>query len=188
MRIKILYVLVSLAAFLATSAVYGQSAADTKAINDLIDKYSALEDTGDMMSQAKLMATDRVWIAGGAGRMTNQTMNMELQQAGFDEAKKFVPGVKWFTDARDRLIKFYGNGTVAVASFYWYRTFVLPAEIAIAWLLSKPEICAPVVGVSRIEQLDQLVAAAEIELDAQDAAYLEELYRPVENLLSFGIS
>jgi len=63
-----------------------------------------------------------------------------------------------------------------------------PAQIAVAWLLGKPEICAPVVGVSRVEQLDQLVAAAAIELDSQDVAYLEELYRPVENLLSIGIS
>jgi hypothetical protein len=39
---------------------------------------------------------------------------------------KSISGIKWFTDTRDRLIKFYGDGKVAVASFYWYRTFVLP--------------------------------------------------------------
>jgi aryl-alcohol dehydrogenase-like predicted oxidoreductase len=61
-----------------------------------------------------------------------------------------------------------------------------PAQIAVAWLLSKPEIIAPVVGVSKVEQLDQLVAAAEIELDESTIAYLEELYQPVENLLSSG--
>ena len=63
-----------------------------------------------------------------------------------------------------------------------------PAQIALAWLLNKPEIYAPVVGVSRVEQLDQLVAAAEITLEADDNEYLEELYRPVENLLSQGFS
>ena len=63
-----------------------------------------------------------------------------------------------------------------------------PAQIAVAWLLSKPEVTAPVVGVSKISQLDQLVAATEIKLDADDIAYLEELYRPVENLLSIGTS
>ena len=63
-----------------------------------------------------------------------------------------------------------------------------PAQIALAWLLGKPGITAPVVGVSRIEQLDQLVAAAEITLEPNDVAYLEELYRPVENLLSVGYS
>jgi aryl-alcohol dehydrogenase-like predicted oxidoreductase len=63
-----------------------------------------------------------------------------------------------------------------------------PAQIALAWLLSKPEVTAPVVGVSRIEQLEQLVAATEITLDPADIAHLEALYRPVENLLSIGYS
>ena len=63
-----------------------------------------------------------------------------------------------------------------------------PAQIAVAWLVNKPEITAPVVGVSKIEQLDQLVAATHIELEEQDVAYLEELYRPVDNLLSIGFS
>ncbi len=63
-----------------------------------------------------------------------------------------------------------------------------PAQIALAWLLSKPGITSPVVGVSKIEQLDQLVAATEVVLAPEDVTYLEELYRPVENLLSLGAS
>ena len=57
------------------------------------------------------------------------------------------------------------------------------AQIAIAWMLSKPVITAPIVGVSKLAQLDQLVAAAEIELSADDIDYLEDLYRPVHNIL-----
>ncbi len=63
-----------------------------------------------------------------------------------------------------------------------------PAQIALAWLLSKPGVTAPIVGVSKIEQLDQLVGATEIVLDVADIAYLEELYQPVQNLLSIGTS
>ena len=63
-----------------------------------------------------------------------------------------------------------------------------PAQIALAWLVGKPEVQAPAVGVSRVEQLEQLVAACDIELEESDVAYLEELYRPVENLLSVGTS
>ena len=63
-----------------------------------------------------------------------------------------------------------------------------PAQIALAWLLNKPEIDAPVVGVSKITQLDQLVEATDITLADEDVAYLEELYQPVENLLSIGYS
>ena len=63
-----------------------------------------------------------------------------------------------------------------------------PAQISIAWLLNKPEITSPVVGVSKISQLDQLVEAASITLTPEDSKYLEELYEPVENLLSIGYS
>jgi len=42
--------------------------------------------------------------------------------------------------------------------------------------------------VARIEQLDQLVQATSIQLDSADVAYLEELYQPVDNLLSIGYS
>ena len=63
-----------------------------------------------------------------------------------------------------------------------------PAQVAVAWLMSKPEVTAPVVGVSRPEQLDHLVEAASLSLSAEEVAYLEELYKPVENLLSIGSS
>lgn len=63
-----------------------------------------------------------------------------------------------------------------------------PAQIALAWLLNKPEITAPVIGVSRVAQLDQLMEATEINLVDEDVTYLEELYQPVQNLLSIGFS
>ena len=63
-----------------------------------------------------------------------------------------------------------------------------PAQIAIAWLLSKPGVTSPVVGVSRVEQLQQLVEACSIKLSPQEIDHLEELYRPVDNLLSIGTS
>ena len=61
-----------------------------------------------------------------------------------------------------------------------------PAQIALAWLCGKPGVTAPVVGVSRIEQLDELVEAATIELEPADVEFLEALYRPIDNLLSLG--
>jgi aryl-alcohol dehydrogenase (NADP+) len=63
-----------------------------------------------------------------------------------------------------------------------------PAQIAMAWLLSRPGVTSPVVGVSRVEQLQQLVEACSIELSPQEIGHLEELYRPVDNLLTIGTS
>ena len=63
-----------------------------------------------------------------------------------------------------------------------------PAQISLAWLCNKPEITSPIVGVSRIEQLEQLVEAPAITLAEEDVSYLEELYKPVDNLLNLGSS
>ena len=63
-----------------------------------------------------------------------------------------------------------------------------PAQVSLAWLAGKPEVQAPVVGVSRVEQLDQLVEACDLTLDPEIVDYLEDLYQPVENLLSIGTS
>lgn len=104
-----------------------QRQADIDAINRLIDRYGALEDSMDMRAQAQLMSADRVWIGIGAGRRTDQAMNMRIQQAAFDQLRKRIPGIQTFTDDRDRLIKLYGNGSVAVASFYRHTATVLPA-------------------------------------------------------------
>ena len=54
--------------------------------------------------------------------------------------------------------------------------------------MNKSEITSPIVGVSRVEQLDELIDAASIELSEEDNVFLEELYRPVENLLTLGTS
>ncbi len=105
-----------------------QRQADIDAISQLIDRYGAFEDAMDMTAQAQLMAPDRIWIAQGAGRRTDQAANMRIQQAGMDVTKRLVPGLQTYTEDRDRLIKFYGTGTVAVVSFYRYTTNILPAN------------------------------------------------------------
>ena len=105
-----------------------QGQGDVQAINQLLDRYGALEDAMDMTAQAQLMAPDRVWIGQGTGRRTDQAMNMRIQQAGFDQMKGMYPGIRTLTEDRDRLIKFYGNGSVAVASFYRYVNTILPPD------------------------------------------------------------
>lgn len=62
------------------------------------------------------------------------------------------------------------------------------AQISLAWLLSKDEVYSPVVGVSNLSQLDDLIGATQIILEVEDIAYLEELYQPLGNLLSIGFS
>lgn len=53
-----------------------------------------------------------------------------------------------------------------------------PARMALAWLLQKPGVIAPIVGVSKPGQLDDALAALEVKLSAETIARLEEPYLP----------
>ena len=53
-----------------------------------------------------------------------------------------------------------------------------PARIALAWLLSKPEVAAPIVGATRAEHLDDCLGALDVQLSEKEMSSLEELYRP----------
>ena len=55
---------------------------------------------------------------------------------------------------------------------------VKPAVVAIAWMLSKPFITAPIVGTSKPHHLDDAVAALSLKLDPRVIARLEEPYQP----------
>ena len=52
------------------------------------------------------------------------------------------------------------------------------AQVALAWLLSKPVVTAPIVGVTKDRHLDDAVAAVELRLSAEEIARLEEPYTP----------
>lgn len=55
---------------------------------------------------------------------------------------------------------------------------VSPASLAMAWLLKQPGVTAPIVGTTKIEHLDDAVAALDISLDNTECEALEELYVP----------
>ena len=55
---------------------------------------------------------------------------------------------------------------------------VKPAVVALAWVLSKPYITAPIVGASKPHHLEDAVAALSLKLDAETVAKLEGPYRP----------
>jgi 1-deoxyxylulose-5-phosphate synthase len=55
---------------------------------------------------------------------------------------------------------------------------VKPAVVALAWVLSKPYVTAPIVGASKPHHIDDAIAALSLKLDARTIAKLEEPYRP----------
>ena len=53
-----------------------------------------------------------------------------------------------------------------------------PAQVALAWLLGRPGVTAPIIGASKPSHLDDAVAAASMALTQDETAFLEEPYRP----------
>jgi aryl-alcohol dehydrogenase (NADP+) len=52
------------------------------------------------------------------------------------------------------------------------------AQVALAWLLAQPVVTAPIVGATKLQHLEDAVAAVDVELSAEDVARLEEPYAP----------
>ncbi|MBU6496612.1 MAG: aldo/keto reductase [Acidobacteria bacterium] len=55
---------------------------------------------------------------------------------------------------------------------------VAPAQIAMAWVLSKAVVTSPIVGATKAHHLDDAVAALSLHLDDSEVAALEAHYRP----------
>lgn len=53
------------------------------------------------------------------------------------------------------------------------------AQVAMAWLLAKPGVTAPIVGVSKMGHLDDAIAAVDLKLSADEIAQLEAPYKPL---------
>ena len=52
------------------------------------------------------------------------------------------------------------------------------AQVALAWVLAKPEVTAPIVGATKAHHLDDAVAALEVKLEPAEIEALEQLYVP----------
>ena len=76
----------------------------------------------------------------------------------------------WYADANleitDRVVELAQRGG--------YK----PAQVALAWLLSKPQVSAPIIGATKIDYIDDAAGALTVQLSEADIAYLEEAYRP----------
>ena len=55
---------------------------------------------------------------------------------------------------------------------------VLRSQIALAWLLQKEPVTAPIIGATKVAHLDDAAGALAVKLSAEEVAYLEEPYVP----------
>ena len=55
---------------------------------------------------------------------------------------------------------------------------VTASQVALAWMLNKPHISSPIIGATKMEHLEQAIAALEIKLSDDEMKRLEEPYQP----------
>jgi aryl-alcohol dehydrogenase-like predicted oxidoreductase len=79
--------------------------------------------------------------------------------------------VKWYHRQADRSM--VGQvGTIAA------EIGANPAQVALAWVLSRPGVTTPVFGATDSSHVDDAVAALELTLDEEHIAALEASYEP----------
>ncbi|RPD71318.1 aryl-alcohol dehydrogenase [Lentinus tigrinus ALCF2SS1-7] len=54
------------------------------------------------------------------------------------------------------------------------------AQIAIAWILTKPGVTAPIIGTTSLNNLQDIIGGLDVELSEEEVKYLEEPYKPME--------
>lgn len=92
------------------------------------------------------------------------------------------------SDGLDQLLyaeEWVGDVVDAVRSVAGERG-VTPAQVALAWLLAQPAVSAPIVGSTKLEHLDDAVAAVDLELTEDEVTALEAPYRGHRPPTSFG--
>ena len=58
------------------------------------------------------------------------------------------------------------------------RRGVPNAQVALAWVLPQPGVTSPIIGASKMEHLDDAVAALNLKLDEEELKALAEPYQP----------
>jgi aryl-alcohol dehydrogenase-like predicted oxidoreductase len=80
-------------------------------------------------------------------------------------------GVKRYLDAR-------GLRILAALDEVAARRGVEPAAVALAWLVARPGVTAPIASATSLAQLEDLVRAATLELSGEDVAALDRASAP----------
>lgn len=77
-----------------------------------------------------------------------------------------------------KYISDYGFGVLRALDEVGKRYEAKPGQIAIAWLIARPSVTAPIASATNLEQVAELVEAAEIELDPDSIAKIDAASKP----------
>lgn len=87
-------------------------------------------------------------------------------RAGSDEFADYLYAQPTDFDVVDRVVEIAAERDVP------------PAQVALAWLLGKPGVTAPIIGATKLRHLEDALAALDVTLSAEEVERLEEPYAP----------
>ena len=126
---------------------------------DEIELAQLLEEEGMVMTPFSPLAAGRVcrmWEDKNSKRSNED----KIAKVKYDSEKDVdMPIIQRIKDVADKL-----NVTMA--------------QVSLAWLLSKKLVASPVVGCTKISQLEDICKSVSLKLSEDDIKYLEELYKP----------
>lgn len=106
------------------------------------------------------------WSPLARGLLTRPRAEGEATTRG--ETDQLAP--RWYTDSNDQIID--------VVEEIAKEKDVSMAQVALAWVLSRPGVTAPIVGVTKPGHIEDAVAALDVELTDDEVKRLQEPYRP----------
>jgi aryl-alcohol dehydrogenase-like predicted oxidoreductase len=109
------------------------------------------------------------WSPLARGRLTRPWEQKQGTARG--ETDKFGISMYGRTEASDEAVV---KRVTDIAN----RLGVPQAQVALAWQLGKPFVTSPIIGATKIQHLDDAIAAVELKLSAEDVTALEQPYQP----------
>ena len=78
----------------------------------------------------------------------------------------------------EKYLNDFGFGVVAALDDVAKRYNAKPVQVAMAWLIARPSVTAPIASATNLDQLGELLKAAEIKLDASAIQQIDEASKP----------
>jgi len=134
-------------------------------------RFEALQPLYNLMERAEYEgALQDLCVAEGVG-----VINYYALAAGFLSGK--YRSVEDASGPRGGTVRAYCNekgfGVLAALDRAAARLGGTPAQVALAWVMTRPGLAAPIASATKVEQLNDLVTAASLKLDAEALADLD---------------
>jgi aryl-alcohol dehydrogenase-like predicted oxidoreductase len=75
----------------------------------------------------------------------------------------------------DQYLNDKGTGVLAALDRVSVRQSATPAQVALAWVMAKPAVAAPIASATSVEQLSEIMGALELQLTTEDVAELDRV-------------